>query len=68
MDLMLSSLMLFQSQYIDEDVLIKLKIFVETTTGSIGIAENSTECSYQLTPDNDQYACRKSGLNNVFRA
>ena len=29
---MLSSLMPFQSQYMDEDVLIKVKIFIEITS------------------------------------
>ena len=61
---MLSSLMPFQSQYMDEDVLIKVKIFIEITSNILlglqdSINKTPQNVDISFTTDYDQLACLK---------
>ena len=61
---MLISLLPLQSQCINEDVVKKVKIFIETTTNiplglQKSIYKTPQNVNISFTPDNDQYACRK---------
>ena len=54
----------FQSQYMDEDILKKVKIFIEITTDILlglqdSINKTPQNVDISFTSDYDQYACRK---------